>query len=118
MGPIHVNVGVSNPATPDVSEKIRVLVDTGAMLSVLPASLLDRLGIPRIDSERFRGFGGVVSRDVGTARMSYGGVARDVTVIFGDEDDPPIMGVTALEVMGYEVDPVAGKLKRVEMLLL
>jgi predicted aspartyl protease len=50
--------------------------------------------------------------------MSYGGVARDVTVIFGDEDDPPIMGVTALEVMGYEVDPVAGKLKRVEMLLL
>ena len=95
-----------------------MLVDTGATLSVLPASLLERLGIPRIDSERFRGFGGVVRRDVGTARMSYGGITRDVTAIFGDEDDPPIMGVTAMETMGFKADPVSGKLKRVEMLML
>ena len=45
MGFIYVDVGVSNPSTPETSEEIRVLVDTGATLSVLPASLLERLGI-------------------------------------------------------------------------
>ena len=39
-------------------------------------------------------------------------------MIFGEEDDPAIMGVTALESMGFDVDPVAGRLKSVEMLML
>ena len=62
MGFIYVDVGVSNPSTPDVSEKIRVRVDTGATLSVLPASMLERLGILRMDSQRFRSSGNVVTR--------------------------------------------------------
>ncbi len=118
MGFIHVDVGVSNPSTPDVSEKVTVLVDTGATLSVLPAILLERLGIPRRGRRRLRGFGGAVTRDVGTVDMYYDGVLGGVTAIFGDEDDPPIMGVTALESLGFEADPVSGKLNRVEMLML
>ena len=94
------------------------MVDTGATLSVFPASLLDRLGIRRIGKKKFRGFGGVVTRDVGNVTMHYNGDAGGVTAIFGDEDDPPIMGVTALESLGYDVDPVNGRLKQVEMLLL
>ena len=43
---------------------------------------------------------------------------RRVTTIFGEEDDPAIMGVTALESLGFDVDPVAGRLKSVEMLML
>ena len=118
MGSVHVEVGVSNPSTPDVSEKIRVLVDTGATLSVLPASLLDRLGIPRVGSKRFRGFGGEVRRDIGNVTMQYDGEAGAAGVIFGDEDDSPIMGGTALLTMGLEVDPEAGRLKHVEILML
>lgn len=118
MGLIHVEVGVSNPATPDVREKIRVLVDTGAMLSVLPTSMLERLGIPRVGSKRFRGFGGEVKRDIGNVTMHYDGEAGAAGVIFGNEDDPPIMGVTAMETMGFEADPGSGKLKHVEMLML
>ena len=82
MGLIHVEVGVSNPATPDVREKVRVLVDTGAMLSVLPASMLERLGIPRVGSKRFRGFGGEVERDIGNVTMHYDGEAGAAGVIF------------------------------------
>ena len=118
MGFIYVDVGVSNPSTPDVSESVRALVDTGATLSVMPASLLDRLGIPRIGKQRLRGFGGTVTRNVGNVTMHYNGVAGAAGVIFGDEDDPAIMGVTALESLGFDVDPVNGKLKRVEMLML
>ena len=118
MGPVYVEVDVSNPAIPDVSEKIRVQVDTGATLSVLPTSLLKNLGIHRIDSQRFRSSGNVVTRDVGTVDMKYDGSYGGVTVVFGDEDDLPTMGATALLTMGLEVDPEAGGLKHVEILML
>jgi predicted aspartyl protease len=117
MGFVHVNVGLSNPSEPGRTEEVRVLVDTGATLSVLPASLLERLRIRRIGQRRFRGFGGVVTRDVGYAIMRYEGVEAGVTVAFGDETDPAVMGVTALESMGYDVDPTVGELHRVDMLI-
>ena len=118
MGFIHVNVDVANPAAPDVSESVRVLVDTGATLSILPEDILDRLGIRRIQKRRFRGFGGTVTRDIGIVAMSYDGAESGVTVVFGAEGDPPIMGVTALETLGFEVDPVDGKLNRIDMLVM
>ena len=118
MGFIHVEVEVANPAAPDVKESVRVLVDTGAMFSVLPSGLLDRLGVRRRRGRRFRGFVGVITRDTGTVNMSYEGAEEGVTAIFGAEDDPPIMGVTTLESLGFEVDPVGEKLNRVETLLL
>ena len=109
---------VANPAAPDVSESVRVLVDTGATLSVLPADLLDSLGVRRRYRRRLQGFGGVVTRDTGTVNMSYEDSEEGVTVVFGNEDDPPIMGVTALETLGFEVDPVNGRLNRVDMLVM
>ena len=109
---------VANPAAPDVSESVRVLVDTGAMLSVLPANILDRLEVRPIQRRRFRGFGGTVTRDIGIVAMSYDGAESGVTVVFGAEGDPPIMGVTALETLGFEVDPVDGKLNRIDMLVM
>ena len=118
MGFIHVDVDVSNPASPDVSESVRVLVDTGATLSVLPADMLERLGVRRRHRRRFRGFGGVVTRDTGTVNMSYENAEEGVTVVFGAEDDPPIMGVTALETLGFDVDPVNGRLNRVDLLVM
>ena len=117
MGFIHVNVGLSKPFDPEPAEMVRVLVDTGAIISVFPAGLLERLGIQRVGQQRFRGFGGSVVRSVGGVAMTYGDVTSVVPVVFGDEDDTSIMGVTALETLGYEVDPVRGELHRVEMLL-
>ncbi len=118
MGFIHVNVEISNPAAPDDSESVRVLVDTGATLSVLPASMLERLGVRREGRRRFLGFGGTVTRDTGIVRIRYGGAAAGVSTVFGAENDPPIMGVTALEVLGFDADPVSGKLNPVDMLML
>ena len=117
MGFLHIDVEVSNPASPAVSESVRVLVDSGATLSVLPAEMLDRLGIERFEEWRFQGFGGIVTRDVGGVFMRYDGAQSAVTVVFGDADDPSVMGVTALETMGFELDPVHGRLNRVDMLI-
>ena len=118
MGLTHVEIGISNPAGPDGERRVEVLVDTGATLSVIPRSLLEALGVGSIGRNCFRGFGGVISRETGIVRMSYGGSVAGVTVVFGEGNDPDIMGVTALESLGYQVDPVTGKLNPSEMLLL
>ena len=95
MGLTRVEIGISNPAGPDGERRVEVLVDTGATLSVIPRGLLEALGVTSIGRNRFRGFGGVVSRDVGGVLMSYGGSVAGVTVAFGEEGDPAVMGVTA-----------------------
>jgi len=118
MGFIYVDVEVACESAPHVTEKINALVDTGATLSIVPAGVLDKLGVDRLGRRRFHGFGGAVARDTGVVRMRYQDVEAGVTVIFGAEDDPPIMGVTALGSLGYQVDTVAGRLNRVEMLML
>jgi hypothetical protein len=39
-------------------------------------------------------------------------------VIFAEKDDTPVLGATALEAMGLQVDPVTKELKPVELLML
>ncbi len=118
MGFAHVDVELSNPTDPQQFESIELLVDTGATLSVVPAPVLERLGVRPLGRRDFKGFGGVVRRQTGNVTMAYDGGAAGITVVFGEPDDPPILGVTALESLGYRVDPVAGELHPTEMLLL
>ena len=117
MGFVHVNVGLSNPSEPGRVEEVNVLVDTGATLSVFPSDLLDRLGIRRTGQRRLRGIGGIITRATGTVNITYDGEVAGVTAVFGEDRDPTIMGVTALESLGFNVNPVAGQLDRVEMLI-
>ena len=116
MNSIHVDVLVSNLANPDSSEGVRLLVNTRAMLSVLPSAMLHRLGITREERRNFVSPRGPLSRYIGFARMTYRGESGGVTVVFGLEDDPPILGLTALGSLGYEVDNANGRLKRMELL--
>jgi predicted aspartyl protease len=46
------------------------------------------------------------------------GERRIVPVVFGEEGDAGVIGVTALEIFGLEVDVVRGVLKEAELLLL
>ncbi len=117
MGIVHVNVGLAKPFDPEPAEVVRVMVDTGATISVFPAELLERLGIQRVGQQRFRGFGGAVVRWVSGVAMTYGDATGVVPVAFGDDGAPAIMGVTALESLGYQVDPVRGELHRADALL-
>ena len=119
MSPIYVNLEISNPANHDVSESVRALVDAGEMLSVLPSSVLERLGIRRRVRRRFRcrKSGDAITRDTGTVNIGYGDAACGATAIFGAEDDEPTIGVAALTALGFEADPANGRLNRVDMRL-
>ena len=89
------------------------------MLSVLPRPLLERLGIEAVYTQKARVFGGaVLERQVGVALFTYNGATGGVSVLFGEEDDQQVLGVTALEVMGLRVDPRSGELEHTDILML
>jgi predicted aspartyl protease len=94
------------------------VVDIGAMYSVVPRKLLEELEIKSLERRKFRAFGGYIERDVGEVGVELMGRRRTVTVIFGEADDITVLGVTALEAFGLEVDSVKGTLRETELLLL
>ena len=115
---IYADVEIASYAAPRAAQTVRALVDAGKMLSVFPAGVLDALGVGRRARRRFRGLDGAVVRDTGGVIMRYEDSVAVVPVVFGEEGDPTIIGVTALLSLGCEVDPVAGRLKRLETLKL
>jgi predicted aspartyl protease len=59
----------------------------------------------------------VVERDIGGAAVEYGERRAVVPVVFGEPEDTPVLGATALESLGYQVDPVSKRLKPIELLM-
>ncbi len=118
MGFIKVRFGVFNPLKPDRVLELEGVVDTGAIYSVIPENVLKELNIKPLEKRRFRAFGGYVERDLGEAGIELMGRRRTVTVVFGESNDIVILGITALEAFGLEVDPVKRRLRETELLLL
>jgi len=118
LGFVKVKFGIFNPTVPTEVVELDGVVDTGAMYSVMPRSLLEKLKIKPLERRKFRAFGGYVERDVGEVGVELLGRRRTVTVIFGEADDMTVLGITALEAFGLEVDPVRGALREAELLLL
>lgn len=89
------------------SVEIDAMVDTGASYSVAPASLLERLGVSRIDSIRLGlADGRSVVYDIGRAIASIDGRSESTLVLFGDDDSRALLGAYTLEGLRLTVDPV------------
>jgi aspartyl protease family protein len=100
-------------------EEVEVLVDSGALFTSIPRSILERLGLKPVARQRLRVYGGgIVERDVGGAIVEYGERRALVPIVFGEPEDVPVLGATALESLGYQVDPVSKKLKPIELLMI
>ena len=54
MGLTVLEVDVGNPSTPDVTERIEFLIDSGAIYSVVSTPVLERLGIKPLAEQEFR----------------------------------------------------------------
>ena len=59
-----------------------------------------------------------VSLDITTAEIEFKGEVVGGTIVYGDEGAEPLLGVTALESGGFEVDPRNEELKRLPAVLL
>jgi len=101
--------------------EVEALVDTGAIFTLLPRSILQSLGLESRGKQAFRTVDGkAIERDIGVAHVEVQGRRSSIPipVIFGDPTDIPVLGVTALEILGFQFDPVRGELRPTEFLLL
>ena len=93
MGFTNVKVRISNPADLTKLREIELLVDSGALFTAIPRALLEELGLKPIARRRLKFFGGaIVERDMGLIVMEYDEARAGVPVIFGEEEDLPILG--------------------------
>ena len=113
MGATHVTVRITNPADPDRFWEGLFLVDTGATDSLAPRPHLEAIGLePKGRRVYELADGSDLVLDVTTADIEFMGEFVGGTIIFGEADAEPLLGVTALESVGIEVDPVNQQLKR------
>ncbi len=113
MGAIHVTVTVSNPADRKRAWDGLFLVDTGATDSLVPRDRLEAIGLePEARRLHELADGNTVVKDIAVGRLEFMGEIAGGTIIFGDEGTEPILGVTALESVGIDIDPRNGTLKR------
>jgi clan AA aspartic protease len=109
---VFVKMQVGNPTDPTRRTTLELLVDTGAIYSIVPAATLGELGIEPKLRKRFRTADGrSIQRAFAEATFAYNGEEATSRVIFGEPEDATVLGVHALEALGLQVDPVTGKLE-------
>ncbi len=113
MGATHVTVTIRNPAEPDRTWEGLFLVDTGATDSLVPRPHLEAIGLePRGKRIYELAYGSELRLDITVAEIEFMGEIVGGTIIYGEPDVEPLLGVTALESVGIEIDPLNQRLKR------
>ena len=113
MGATHVTVAIRNLAEPDRVWEGLFLVDTGATDCLVPRSALESIGLePKGKRSYELADGSEIRFDVTAAQVEFMGEFVGATILFGEDDAEPLLGVTALESVGIVVDPLNQTLKR------
>lgn len=118
VGFVKVRFRIINPVDREKYLDVEGVVDTGAIYTVVGRALLESIGLKSVEKRKFRAFGGEVEREIGIAEVELMGRKGGITLIFGEKDDAAILGVTALEALGLEVDPIRNTLKEAQLLML
>ena len=106
---------------PDLSQSRPLIgvVDTGASFTVIPAHILDELGITRAEQERFiLADGSLHNLAIGNAEIELQGYVASVGVVFGSDPHKTLIGFTTLETFRLAVDPVHRRLLPVDRIVL
>jgi clan AA aspartic protease len=118
MGLTQVEIEVANPANPKSKVTVKLLVDSGATLSVISGSLLRRLGIrPHSKRSFILANGEKIERQIGNADFFFQGQHGASPVIFGKPGDSNLLGIVTLEALGFILDPIRRELRPLPMML-
>ena len=113
MGATHVTVAIRNLAEPDRVWEGLFLVDTGATDCLVPRQHLESIGlVPEGQRVYELADGSELRMDITAARVEFMGEFVGATIMFGETDAEPLLGVTALGSVGIEVDPRNQTLRR------
>ncbi|MEX1252862.1 MAG: retroviral-like aspartic protease family protein [Dehalococcoidia bacterium] len=118
MSTFSVEVEVGDPQG-ERWEKVSLPVDTGSAYTVVPRSMLERLGVQPLRRARFRlADGRTFDQEIGQTWIRFDGTSAIRIVAIGEEGDEPLLGADALQGLLLAVDPVAERLVPVEALRL
>jgi clan AA aspartic protease len=119
VGITFTKARVSNPRRPDLdAREIELLVDSGAIFSVLPANVLDELGVLRERRQEFTlADGSHVSYDIGEATFVLGEHEATSKVVFAPEGVTPLLGAYTLEGLTLMLNPVTRELLPMRLFL-
>ena len=110
MGVTHVDATIRNPAAPELAGFVS---GRHRRDSLVPRPQLEAIGlVPKRQRVYETADGREVTMDVTTGEIEFMGELTAGLIIFGDADAEPLLGVTALESAGIEVDPVNQRLKK------
>ena len=113
-----VKLKISNPLDPKKYIEDKFLVDSGASLTVLPSSIVNKLGLkPVYEKEFFLADGKVIKRKVGGALVSFKGISLPSPVVLGEKGDSKLLGALTLEAMGLALDPFERKIYKAKLFL-
>ena len=106
MGITHLTVKIRNPAEPDRLWEAPFLVDTGAIDCLVPRQHLEAIGLtPKGHRTYSLADGSEIRMDVTVGEIEFMGEIVGGTIVYGEGNTEPILGVTAMESAGVEVDP-------------
>ncbi len=92
-------------------ETLDGMVDTGAHFTVIPTSVLARLGVQPTGEVPVQFANGELTQwSLGEAQAEIDGVRRPILVLFGSDDAPALIGAHTLEAFLLDIDVVEKKL--------
>jgi predicted aspartyl protease len=98
------------------SKTFKLLVDTGSVFTWIDGDELREIGIvPEAEKKKFRTIEGrEISRSIGEAKIELDGERATSIVVFAEKSDASVLGVYSLEGLGFEIDPIGRKLKKLK----
>ncbi|KPV62015.1 MAG: hypothetical protein AOA66_1521 [Candidatus Bathyarchaeota archaeon BA2] len=91
--------------------EVKALVDTGATFPALPKEIISELALPNLGEHPAE-----TAEGTGKVELSANAIIKiedriaQSPIIIRPKGTTPLIGVVALEQMGYKVDPTTGKL--------
>ena len=118
MGVTEVTVRLANLAQPGRATEVAMVVDSGAVYSVVPTPVLERVGIEPYTTKTFSlADGRSVKRKVGAALFEIEGQRGPSPVIFGRRGDVALLGAVTLEAAGLSLDSLRRKLRPLTLMI-
>jgi clan AA aspartic protease len=116
MRHIWVDVRIGSEDCSKITE-VRALVDTGTTLTIILRSLAIDLGLRVTGKSRVETGVGVIELDRSRAYIEIMGRGDIIPVLISDIIDKVLIGVTTLEILELEVDPITRRLRERTLLL-
>ncbi len=112
MGLTCVDVELYNRRNGRKGKACSFLIDSGAVYSVVPASILKTLNIkPQREDTFTLANGERAARGVGEIGFRFQGREATCPVVFGEAKDVFLLGAVTLETLGYVLDPFRRELR-------